>query len=238
MSEQTLPQSGERIDDLMLDGLRIIQNPQWFCFGVDAVFLSDFAKTRVRKGDLVVDLCCGCGVVPILLSAKTQARGIIGVELQPEVAEMAARSVCLNESDGCITAGRVKIMCADLRNKNILPCGSVDVITCNPPYKEAGGGIVTNNIQQAVARHEIECTMADVAASAARLLRFGGRLCLIHRPERLAEIFDLLKQNNLEPKRVQMIHPSYNSPPTMVLIEAMLGARPKLVFDSPIFVEK
>jgi len=233
----------ERIDDLQLNGLRLIQNSDHFCFGVDAVLLSHYAATS--KGRLpyhIADLCTGNGIIPVLLTSKTDAHYIVGVEIQEEVAEIAKRNVELNS-----LSERVEIICEDLRNynqknyyknKNIefLPQNHFDIVTCNPPYKEAGGGIVNADDTMTIARHEVKCTLEDIISVSAKLLREQGRLCMVHRPERLVDLLTLMRQYRLEPKRLQMVHPAPNKTANLVLIEAAKYGKPKLFLDPPLYV--
>ncbi|GHV44964.1 hypothetical protein FACS189492_2030 [Clostridia bacterium] len=223
---------GERVDDLQIpleDGrsLRVIQNPEYFCFGVDAVLLANFAT--VPKQARIADLGCGCGVVGLLIAAKTEAKQVDGVEIQRSVADMARRSVALNGLDRKIT-----VTCADL--KGFGQAAAYDVVTCNPPYKEARGGLVSPNKYVAAARNEIFCTVADVAAASARLLKPGGRLNLIHRPERLVDVVCALRAAGIEPKRVRFVHPHADKAATMVLIEGARGGKPKLKTEPPLFI--
>ena len=164
----------ERLDDLQIKNLKLIQNPDWFCFGVDAVLLSDFASKNIKKDARVLDLCSGNGIIPILLTAKTQARHITGLEIQTEVAEMAKRSVTLNNLDN-----EIDMVCGDLKNSIELFGKSVfDNITCNPPYKENHGGIQNKTDNLTIARHEILCSLEDIIKVSATLLKPGGKLSM------------------------------------------------------------
>lgn len=223
---------GERLDDLQLAGLSLIQNPKWFCFGVDAVLLSDFAAKNVKKGAKVLDLCTGNGIIPVLLTAKTAAESICGVEIQEKVAEMAKRSVLLNGLEE-----RVKIVAGDLKDApNVFGKAVFDNITCNPPYKEVFGGAKNAEDTVSVARHEIFCTLEDVVAASGSLLKSGGKLCMIHRPERLVEIICLMRKYGMEPKRLRFVHPSPYKTATMIMIEGARGGRVKLHLDAPLYV--
>ena len=187
----------ERVDDLHRDGHLIIQDPKRFCFGVDAVILSGFAK--VKKGENVLDLGTGTGIIPILLAAKTEGKHFTGLEIQTESAEMANRSVLLNELEE-----RVSIKEGDIKEAvQLFGASSFDVVTSNPPYMNDGGGLVNPFAAKAIARHEILCSLEDVVAAAARLLRPLGRFYMIHRPHRLTDIMVLLRQYRLEPKRIR-----------------------------------
>jgi len=238
----------ERIDDLQINNLKLIQNTEQFCFGVDAVLLTHFAATSKGKSPHhIVDLCCGNGIIPVLLTAKTEARYIAGVEIQPEVAELAKRNVELNN-----LGERVEIICEDLREivtkhpsanaatlftkEGSLAPNSIDLITCNPPYKEAGGGLINAADTLTIARHEVCCALSDIISVSAKLLVDGGRLCVIHRPERLVDLLTLMRQNRLEPKRMQMVHPKPSKTANLVLIEAAKYGKPKLFLESPLYV--
>lgn len=221
---------GERIDDLERCGYKIIQDPQKFCFGIDAVLLSGFVT--VRKDEKALDLCTGNGIIPILLAGKTEGRDFAGIEIQKSSAELAVRSVAANGLDDTI-----QISCGDIREINsIYPKGSFDVVTCNPPYMIDNHGIKNPESPKAIARHEILCDFNDVAAAASSMLRQGGRFYLIHRPFRLVELFDTLTKHKLEPKRMKMIHPYVDHEPSMVLIEAVKGGKRRITIEKPLIV--
>ncbi len=220
----------ERIDDLQRNGYRIIQHPDKFCFGMDAVLLSGFC--RIKEGDKVLDLGTGTGIIPILLEAKTKANHITGLEIQEESADMATRSVLLNQLEDKIT-----IKTGDIKEAGVIfQAASFDAITCNPPYMIGNHGIKNPDAPKAIARHEILCTLEDVISQAAYLLKPGGNFFLVHRPFRLVEIFSTLTKYKLEPKRMQMVHPYLNQEPNMVLIEAKRGAKSRITIEKPIIV--
>lgn len=220
----------ERVDDLHRDGYLIIQDPKRFCFGVDAVILSGFAK--VKKGERVLDLGTGTGIIPILLAAKTEGKQFIGLEIQPESAEMATRSVLLNELEE-----RVTIQEGDIKKAAELFGGSTfDVVTSNPPYMNEGGGLVNPYEAKAIARHEILCSLEDVVVAAAKILRPKGRFYMIHKPHRLTDILVLLRQYGLEPKRLRFVQPYREKEPTMVLVEAIRGGKPMVKVDAPLVI--
>lgn len=221
---------GERIDDLERNGYKIIQNKQRFCFGMDAVLLSGFAT--VRPGECVLDLGTGTGIIPILLEAKTEGIHFTGLELQPEVAEMAQRSVRLNGLEE-----KVEIVVGDIKEAHQLFGKSVfDVVTSNPPYMIAEHGLQNPNKSRAISRHEICCTLEDVIREAASVLKPGGRLYMVHRPFRLTDLMELLRKYRLEPKRVKLVHPYVDKEANMVLIEAIRGSRARVTVEVPLIV--
>lgn len=228
--ERVLLKEHERIDDLERNGYRIIQDAGRFCFGMDAVLLSGFA--RVRDGAEVLDLGTGTGIIPILLEAKTDAAHLTGLEIQPDSADMARRSVLLNGLEHKIT-----IVEGDLKEAgSLFDAASFDVVTCNPPYMIGQHGIANPEDAKAIARHEILCTLEDVIAQTAKLLKPGGKFYMVHRPFRLAEIMVLLHAYRLEPKRMQLVYPYVDKEPNMVLIEASRGGRPRMTVEKPLIV--
>lgn len=221
---------GERLDDLQRHGLRIIQNGSKFCFGMDAVLLSGFVT--VRDGARVADFCTGNGIIALLLSAKTQAKEIVGVEIQPELAEMAQRSVHLN---GLMP--RVRIELGDVRDMpQRLGRGSFDVITCNPPYMPAGSGIINPESAKAIARHELQGALSELVEAIAASLKSNGRAALVYRPNRLMHLISCLRAHGLEPKRMRMVHPYADREANMVLVEAVKGAGCFLHAEPPLII--
>ena len=220
----------ERIDDLERNGYHIIQDTRRFCFGMDAVLLSGFA--RVKDGARVLDLGTGTGIIPILLSAKTGASHLTGLEIQEDSADMAWRSVRLN---GLET--KISIVTGDIKEAgSLFDAASFVVISCNPPYMTAQHVLTNPEDAKAIARHEILCTLEDVIAQTAKLLKPGGNFYMVHRPFRLAEIIVLLRTYKLEPKRMQLVHPFVDKEPNMVLIEANRGGKPRMTVEKPLIV--
>ena len=221
---------GERGDNLHRDGFRIIQNEKLFCFGMDAVLLTGFAK--VREGENVLDLGTGTGIIPILLAAKTKGESFSGLEISEKSVDMAVRSVALNGIED-----RVSIVQGDIKKAGeLFAPASFDVVTSNPPYMTENHGLVNQDLEKAAARHEIFCTLEDVVSAAARLLKAGGRFYMVHRPFRLAEIIRALSEHRLEPKRMRLVYPYADREPNMVLIEAVRGGRPRMTVEKPLIV--
>ena len=222
----------ERLDELQRNGYRIIQNPEKFCFGMDAVLLSGFAKAKEK--DKVLDLGTGTGIIPILMEAKTEAAHLTGLEIQEESADMARRSVALNG-----LSEKIDIVTGDIKEAGtIFASASFDVITCNPPYMIGQHGLTNPDAPKAIARHEILCTLEDVISNAAKLLKPGGHFYMVHRPFRLAEIMITLSKYKLEPKRMQLVYPYVDKEPNMVLIEATRGGKPRMTVEKPLIVYK
>lgn len=207
----------ERIDDLHRNGYKIIQNSRGFCFGVDAVLLSGFAK--VKKSETALDLCTGTGIIPILLEAKTNGRHFSAIEIQEQSADMARRSVKLNNLED-----KIDIVTGDIKEcTKYFKASSFDVITCNPPYMANNVGYINDSSPKAIARHEILCNIDDVFSAANKMLKYGGRMYMVHRCERLADIFNSARNHNMEPKTMQLIQPRIDKAPELVLIELSKG---------------
>ena len=222
----------ERIDDLQRNGYRIIQKKKGFCFGMDAVLLSGFAQ--VKEGEVAVDLGTGTGIIPILLEAKTNGKHFTGLEIQEEVAEMAGRSVRLNQLED-----RVDIVRGDIKEASrLFGKASFDVVTSNPPYMNDNHGLKNPDLPKAIARHEVFCTLDDVCREASLLLKSGGRFYMVHWPHRLVEIITALKTYKLEPKRMKLVHPFADKEANMVLIEAVRGGKSMMKVEAPIIVYK
>ena len=232
MGELLREECRERLDDLQCNGLYLIQDPDKFCFGIDAVLLSNFVK--VKKNGHVVDLCTGSGIVPILLSAKTDAKKITGIEIQSDIADMARRSVSYNKLDE-----KIDIINDDISNalKYINNC-SVDSVCVNPPYMKDTTAIKNPDLPMAIARHELLTDLETVINIASKLLKESGKFFMVHRPSRLSEIFASMRQNRIEPKRVRFIHPYIESKANLVLIEGAKGSGVWMDVEPPLVVYK
>lgn len=226
---ENLIKERERLDDLQ-NGCFIIQDPEKFCFGMDAVLLSGFAK--IKKNENVLDMGTGTGIIPILLKAKTAGRHFTGLEIQEECAQMAERSVRYNhmEEDVSIVQGDIK------EAAGIFGAASFHVVTCNPPYMIGQHGLTNPHMPKAIARHEVLCTLEDVVSQASKLLTDRGRFYMVHRPFRLAEIMNVLTKYHLEPKRMQLVYPYIDRGPNMVLIEALKGGNSRITVEPPLIV--
>jgi tRNA1(Val) A37 N6-methylase TrmN6 len=220
----------EIIDDLQLKGLNLIQKKDGFKFGIDAVLLSDFANVKTKHR--VMDLCTGTGIIPFLIYGKYNPQNIYGLEIQEEMIDMAKRSAKLN-----LLEEKLIFLNQDLKNIEFLKSiEKFDVVTVNPPYKLNSSGILNPNDKLAIARHEILCNLEDVISAARILLKDNGRLFMVHRPERLADIFMLMRKYRIEPKRVKMVHPKLGKAPNIVLVEGQRDGGAYLKWDSPLYV--
>ena len=220
----------ERLDDLEINNLKIIQNPKVFCFGIDAVLLSDFAV--IKQNASVMDLCSGNAVIPLLLSAKSKAGVISALEYQEDIANMAKRSVKYNGLEALIN-----IDCGDVKNiRDLYKTQSFDVVTCNPPYMPVFGGLKNDSEKLSIARHEIKCKLEDGVFAASYILKYGGKLFMVHKPHRLPEIIQVLVKYGMEPKRLRTVHPFEDKEPNMILVEAVKGGKPWLKIEAPLIV--
>ncbi len=220
----------ERLDDLGRKGYRIIQNTKIFCFGIDAILLSAYAK--MNETDSAIDLGTGNGIIPMLMEARYGGSHFYGLEIQDINVELARRSIELN---GLL--GKVEVVHGDIKEASqIFGAGKYDVVTSNPPYMNENHGLTNPDSHKAIARHEILCTLEDVVREASRLLKFNGHFYMIHRPHRLVEIFDTLTKYKLEPKRVRFVHPYMDKEANMVLIDAVRGAKSMVKIENPLVV--
>ncbi len=232
MYKENFLKEEERFDDLQRNGYKIIQNPKKFCFGMDAVLLSGFAQ--VKQGEKVLDLGTGTGIIPILLEAKTKGEHFTGLEVQPESADMAARSVAYNN-----LTKKIQIVNGDIKEAvKLFGPASFDVVTTNPPYMNDNHGIKNPNLPMAIARHEILCSLEDVIREGSKVLKENGRFYMVHRPFRLVEIFTLMTKYKLEPKRMRLVYPYVDKEPNMVLIEGLKGGKSMIKVEKPLIVYK
>lgn len=221
---------GERIDDLERNGYKIIQNSEKFCFGMDAVLLSGFAN--VKTNESVLDLGTGTGIIPILLEAKTEGKSFAALEIQKESADMARRSVMLND-----LTDKIRIVDGDIKEASqIFGRASFDVVTSNPPYMNDNHGLKNPDMPKAIARHEVLCSLEDVIREASYVLKDKGRFYMVHRPHRLVEIINVLSKYKLEVKRMKMVHPFIHKEANMVLVEAIKGGNSFMKMDKPLIV--
>lgn len=229
----------ERIDDLQIKNMKIIQNKDGFCFGIDSVLLSDFSK-EIKNGSRVVDLGTGTGILGILLCAKTNLKEIIGIEIQEEVADMAQRSIYLNNLEN-----RFKILNLNIKeiinknkiNKKInLEKNSFDYVITNPPYKKINTGKINENEKKLISRHELTANLNDFIETSNFLLKDKGTLFMVHRPDRLVDILERMRKEKIEPKKIRFVYPRINEEPNLVLIKGVKNAKPFLKIDKPLYV--
>ena len=221
----------ERIDDLEYKGLKIIQNTEGFCFGIDSVLLSDFAK-EIRNKAKVLDLGTGTGILSILLTEKTNLKKIYGIEIQEEVADMARRSVILNNLED-----KIEIINKNIKDlKGIFENNTFDSIVTNPPYKKLETGKTNERQNKFISRHEVTASLEDFIKISFDLLKDKGSLYMVHRPERLSEIIYILKKYKLEPKKMRFVHSNSEQEPKLVLIKAVKNVKEFLKVEKPLFV--
>lgn len=240
----------EQIDTLK-NGYKIIQDTECFMFGIDAVLLADFVRFdnsgnsgskndetvrgscgSIKRNDKIIDLGTGNGIIPLLLSGFYPANCFTGLEIQQGSAELAKRSVALNNLQDKIT-----IIQGDIKNvAQLFPKHSFEIVTCNPPYSVVESGKQNPKDEKAIARHEVLCTLEDVVAAADFLLKPHGKFFMIHRPYRLAEIFGALYHHHLEPKRMRLVSPFAGEEPNLVLLEARKNAKPRLKLEPELAV--
>lgn len=224
--------AGERIDDLQCGGYELIQQPERFCFGVDAVLLAHYAT--IKEGDRVLDLGTGTGVIPILQCARNKRASFVGLEIQEDSADMASRSVSMNGLND-----RIQIVNGDIKEvASLFDAASFQVVTSNPPYMVKGDGLINGTEPKTIARHEILCTLNDVVSAASRMLKQNGRFYMIHKPFRLPEIISVMLSYHIEPKELRMVHPYVDKEPSMVLIGGVKGGRPRMKVAPPLILYK
>ncbi|MCL2860183.1 MAG: tRNA1(Val) (adenine(37)-N6)-methyltransferase [Oscillospiraceae bacterium] len=223
----------EIIDDLELDGLKLIQNNKFFKFGIDAVLLSDFAKT-IKRDTKVIDFGTGTGIVPILLTSKTKAKQIIGVEIQKELVEIAKRNVELNNLQE-----KIEIIHEDINKlKDPLEKNTFDAVVTNPPYQKVNSGVTNETQEKVIARHEVKCDFETICKQAYKLLVDNGEIYIVHRAERLADVLFDLRNNKLEPKLLRLVYSNPNSKPNLILVKAVKNAKPFLKIEKNLIIYK
>ena len=223
----------ERIDDLEFNNLKIIQNKKGFCFGIDSVLIADFAK-EIKKDARGVDLGTGTGIISILLAAKTNLSKIIGIEIQKEVADMARRSVELNNLQN-----KIEILNENI--KNIISCQEIeresfDFVVTNPPYKKLETGKINENEYKYISRHEVTANLEDFLKVSKYLLKDKGSFYMVHRPDRLVDIIELMRKYKIEPKKIRFVLSSIDKEPTLVLIKGIKNANPFLKIEKPLII--
>ena len=223
----------ERIDDLEFNNLKIIQNEEGFCFGIDAVLLSDFAK-NIKKNSKVLDLGTGTGIISILLCEKTELKKIIGVEVQEEVYDMACRSAKLNNLENKFEEINENI----LNLENVLEKNFFDVIVTNPPYKKQNTGVINETEKKLISRHEILADLEDFIKISSKLLKCKGEFYMVHRPDRLVDIFSLMRKYKIEPKEIRMVFSNEKNPPKMVLVKGVKNGGEYLKFRENLYIYK
>ena len=221
----------EVIDDLELNNLKIIQNKKGFCFGIDSILLSDFAK-ELKKNAKVLDLGTGTGIISILLCEKTNLKEIIGIEVQKDVYEMAKRSIKLNGLEN-----KFKIINENILNlNNIFEKNSIDVIVTNPPYKKENTGIINDNQKKLISKHEVTANLEDFIKISKDLLKDKGEFYMVHRPERLVDILSLMRKYKIEPKVLRMVYSTENKPPKLILIKGVKNAKEFLKVEKNLYI--
>lgn len=223
----------ERIDDLQYKGLKIIQNTKGFCFGIDSVILSDFAK-NIKKGSKVVDLGNGTGIIGLLLCKKTELKEIVGVEIQKEVAEMANRSIKLNKLED-----KFKILNTDINKifeDKLLEKNKFDVVVMNPPYKEKGTGKINEVDSKIISRHEVKATLSDFIKVASNLLKDKGEIYIVHKPERMPDIIQKMRENKIEPKEIKTVYSNKKTEASLILIKGIKGANKFFKILEPVYI--
>ena len=221
----------ERIDDLEYKGLKIIQNENYFCFGIDSILLSDFAKD-LKKDSNILDIGTGTGIISILLSKKTECKKIYALEIQKEISEMAGRSIKLNNLENTI-----EIINDNIKNiEKYLDKNSINAIVTNPPYKKENCGVKNENINKLISRHEITANLEDFISHGSNVLKDKGAFYMVNRPERSAEIINLFKKYKIEPKKLRLVYPKINNKPNLILIKGVKNAKAFLEIERPLII--
>lgn len=226
----------KRYDDLGINNMKIIQDDEYFCFGMDSILLANFVKSNSSK-NVILDFCSGSGVISIILSAKQKYKKIYAIELQKEMFNILKENVNINSLND-----KISIINEDIKNfqkirENIVE-NNIDIIVCNPPYKEIGTGIINENEVKYIARHEAKCKLDDIFSAANKLLNVKGELYLVHKPERMADLITIARANNLEPKLIKYVYPRVDTKPSIVLIKYVKKGGNELIIDKPLIEYK
>ena len=221
----------ERIDDLEFNNLKIIQKSDGFCYGIDSVLLSDFAK-NIKKNSNVIDMGTGTGILGFLLIAKTRINKVIGIEIQPEIADMAQRSIAMNCLDN-----KFKILNCNIKEiDNKLKEDSYDAVITNPPYKKLNSGKTNENEVKLISRHEVKASLEDFIKVSFKMLKDKGSLYMVHRAERLVDIMYEMRKNKMEPKRIRFVYSNQRSESKLVMIEAVKNGKSSVRIEEPLFI--
>ena len=221
----------EIIDDLEFEGLKIIQNNNWFKFGIDSVLLSDFSKS-IKNNSTVLDIGTGTGIISILLSKKINAKKIIGIEIQADVVDMAKRSVKLNNLEN-----KIEIINDNIKNiENYFSNNYFDSIVTNPPYQKNNTGLKSESREKLISKHEIECNLEDIIKKSYKILKNKGEFYMVHRSERLADIICIMRENKIEPKEIRFVYPKINEKPNLILIKGIKNAKEFLKIQKPLII--
>ena len=223
----------ERIDDLEYNNLKIIQNEKGFCFGIDSILISDFAR-EIKQGSVGVDLGTGTGIICILLAAKTKLSKIIGVEIQKDIADMANRSVELNSLQEKVEIKNVNVK--EIAEKTLLEREKFDFVVTNPPYKKIDTGKVNESEYKFISRHEVTANLEDFIKNSKYLLKDKGSMYIVHRPDRLVDIIELMRKYKIEPKRMRLVYSTIENEPTLVLIKGIKNAKQFLKVEKPLII--
>ena len=227
---QAVLEEGERLDDIGFGGLWLIQKPGEFCYGIDAVLLADFASAG--KAGKIADLGTGTGIIPLILSHKTESEEIWGIEIQKDSWSRAVRAAKLNQLED-----RLHFVCCDVKEAaEQLTAGSFDVVVSNPPYTRAVCGMQSENRAKMIARHETTAGLEDFILAASRLLRKGGSFFLIHRPERIPDICWHCRNCGMETKEMRLVSTNRDVKPSMVLVRCVKGGGNELRFRNPLYI--
>lgn len=232
MSKLELIKENERLDDLEYNGLKLIQNPNWYCFSSDAVLLANFVKAKSQ--DIVVEFGLGNGVISILIAGKTNAKKIIGFEIQANTADLANRNIMFNNLQD-----RIEVLNNDFKEaSSILGKETVNIVVANPPYFSVDSGMKSEFKERAISRQETTCTLEEMIKNASEILKYSGKMYMIHKTERMAEVIASMVNNKLEPKKITLIYPKQNKKADTFIIEAQKMGKPGLIINSLIVYEK